>query len=89
MAKKKHPGYEYKTIDLVDEPEVRDHPTLALSGVDKICNRYADRGWRTVSMMIVAGSIWLLIERVKQNPYNEETEWDDWVQWNVDHLEGY
>lgn len=93
---KKHPGYEYKVVELAAE---EGESKSALYKTAEVANRYAEDGWRTVGVIppsevqlvtyvrIHDGG--LLLERAKQNPYNEETEWDAWVQWNVDHVEGY
>lgn len=82
----KHPGYVYKTVDVANEPEVINDPVWALAKVHDISNHHADQGWRTVSMLLIGGSIWLLLERRKPNPFNqrgsyvENQRWHDWEE---------
>lgn len=64
-----HPGYEYKSVDVVHEPEAAGNAMYGLVSMDKVANRLAEEGWRTVSAMIVAGTIVLLVERVKPTDY--------------------
>lgn len=88
---KKHPGYEYKFVNVTLTPydalQDRTLPTI-----EDAANHWSVNGWRTVSVIPSKGAghaDCLLIERVRVNPFSQEGDWDKWFQWNAEHLPDY
>lgn len=81
---KKHPGYEYLEVEVVD--------TLT-----QTANQWADDGWETVAVMRVSSTDrqlgftdCILVKRVKQNPYDPRRSTEEFQKWNTwEKLYGY
>lgn len=62
--------YEYKTVYASNEPETSGRQ-LELRSLEAIGNRWAEDGWRTVSLLIVLGDVMFYLERIKPKDENE------------------